>query len=379
MSTNPHPNIVQFLGAVTIPGQFKIVTELLDGDVKQLLHSNTGKRMSLFARLKLMKDAALGMMWLHNSTPQIIHRDFKPNNLLLVRQGDDYRVKVCDFGLSAIKRIETDKLKADIRGTPMYMAPEVMRREFFDAKADVYSFGIVLWETATVQKPYPHIRSYTELKEKVLESGERPPIADDMMPALADLIQRCWSSDPEARPGFGEINKALDKIITFSALEDPLGREFWLAHISPKFSVTWPEFAQLLWNFIGCELPNDPESGIGEDPTPVQPPKPTYISKPQPTRRPSSRGRRGAKQKPPAEEETTSTAPPASSNKATVAQLNVRCVKALLLDDGNVEHDSATISQFNKMLKWFAPFEASEEFFNRIRTVLSQKWFFWKY
>ena len=72
-SMNPHPRIVLFMGACTIEGQFKIVTELMEGDVHSLIHRDK-VRPNLFRKMKMMKDAALGMNWLHRSTPQIIHR-----------------------------------------------------------------------------------------------------------------------------------------------------------------------------------------------------------------------------------------------------------------------------------------------------------------
>ena len=72
--TNPHPNIMLFLGACTIPGKFKIVMEVLDGDLEHLLLEGEGKKMSLFQRLLMAKDAAEGMNRLHLSEPAIMHR-----------------------------------------------------------------------------------------------------------------------------------------------------------------------------------------------------------------------------------------------------------------------------------------------------------------
>lgn len=88
------------MGACTQPGNFFMVSEFLaGGDVEKLLH-NPNIELSLYQRMLIAKDAALGMNWLHCSKPNIIHRDLKSSNLLIDENG---RVKVCDFGLSQIK------------------------------------------------------------------------------------------------------------------------------------------------------------------------------------------------------------------------------------------------------------------------------------
>lgn len=76
-----HPNIISCLGACTVPGNIKIVTELMEGDLETLLEKN--KELSLFQRMKMAKGIALGLTWLHNASPPIIHRDLKPSNILV--------------------------------------------------------------------------------------------------------------------------------------------------------------------------------------------------------------------------------------------------------------------------------------------------------
>ena len=102
MRNSLHPNIILFMGACTIPGQFMIVTELLHGDVEKLMQQQ-GLSMPIFQRILLARDAALGLTWLHKNDPSIIHRDLKTANLLYEKIENSYRVKVCDFGLSAFK------------------------------------------------------------------------------------------------------------------------------------------------------------------------------------------------------------------------------------------------------------------------------------
>lgn len=80
------------MGACTVPGEMAIVMEYCaQGNLEQLLH-NKQSNLSLYRRLKMAKDAAIGMNWLHCSNPTIIHRDLKPCNLLVDHHGT---IKVC--------------------------------------------------------------------------------------------------------------------------------------------------------------------------------------------------------------------------------------------------------------------------------------------
>jgi serine/threonine protein kinase len=156
MSKIYHPNTVLFLGACTsVPGKYMIVTELLTRTVEAIVFERPCS-LSLLARLRLAKDAALGMLWLHSSKPVIIHRDLKLSNLLV---DEHLCVKIGDFGLSQLKPFGEqyflqDTPSAGVQGTPLWMAPEVMRNEPFNEKADVYSFGIILWQLLTTTEPF---------------------------------------------------------------------------------------------------------------------------------------------------------------------------------------------------------------------------------
>jgi serine/threonine protein kinase len=135
----------------------------------------------------MARDAALGMNWLHTSHPPIIHRDLKvirisPSSFLLLSLlllihfqkasnllvDEHLSVKLSDFGLSQVK--QTPHLidgKEGARGTPLWMAPEVLMCRPFDEKADVYSFGLVLWEILTRLEPYAHYRNFRIFREDV--------------------------------------------------------------------------------------------------------------------------------------------------------------------------------------------------------------------
>lgn len=123
------------MGAVVEPDNLMIVTELMQhGSLHSLLQDpQRSKSISFAQRMRMAKDAALGMNWLHLSKPCFIHRDLKPANLLV---NDDFGVKVCDFGISLAKKAGESFNFGSI-GTPVYMAPELLQNQEYDESVDV--------------------------------------------------------------------------------------------------------------------------------------------------------------------------------------------------------------------------------------------------
>jgi len=152
---------------------------------------------------QMLIDAAKGTEYLHQYDPTIIHRDLKTQNLLV---DEFWRVKVCDFGLSRIKASET----MSRLGTLHYSAPEVLRGDRYTEKADVYSFGIVMWEMLTFSIPY---EGYPPLKiaSDVAYHQLRPEIKESFPKPLSTLMQECWDENPDNRPDFCEIVERLNE------------------------------------------------------------------------------------------------------------------------------------------------------------------------
>ncbi|KAK6126307.1 hypothetical protein DH2020_039952 [Rehmannia glutinosa] len=185
-----HPNIVLFMGAVTEPPNLSIVTEYLSrGSLYRLLHKRGAREvLDEKRRLSMAYDVANGMNYLHNHNPPIVHRDLKSPNLLV---DEKYTVKVCDFGLSRFKA-NTFLSSKSAAGTPEWMAPEVLRDEPSNEKADVYSFGVILWELATLQQPWDNLNP-AQVVAAVGFKGKRLEIPLDMNPQIAAIIVACWA------------------------------------------------------------------------------------------------------------------------------------------------------------------------------------------
>lgn len=265
MAANTHPNIALIMGACTTSKDCKIVIELLDGDLETLLlHSEEGKRLNLYQRLLMAKDAALGLNWLHKSVPAIIHSDLKLENLMYKRTEGSYLIKVADFGFSlkldTARGDQSSLLSSFKGGTPHTLAPEIMLRQPFNQRADVYSFGMVLWGIYTCKQLYPHHHDIATFTRAIV-GGERPPIPDDCLPSLRELMQDCWQGDPERRPGFDEINERLDVILVHAAISDRHGQFFWIRYFLKEHTVPWDTFIGAFCAYLKVPLPAQTEEG----------------------------------------------------------------------------------------------------------------------
>ncbi|XP_070051382.1 serine/threonine-protein kinase STY17 isoform X1 [Nicotiana tabacum] len=192
-----HKHVVQFIGACTRPPNLCIVTEFMSrGSIYTFLHKQRGA-FKLPTLLKVAVDVSKGMSYLHQNN--IIHRDLKTANLLMDEHGV---VKVGDFGVARVQ-VQTGVMTAET-GTYRWMAPEVIEHKPYDHKADVFSFGVVLWELLTGEIPYAYL---TPLQAAigVVQQGLRPTIPKDTHPKLAELLEKCWQQDPTQRPDFSEI------------------------------------------------------------------------------------------------------------------------------------------------------------------------------
>ncbi|PHT91018.1 hypothetical protein T459_06131 [Capsicum annuum] len=199
-----HKNVVQFIGACTRPPNLCIVTEFMTrGSIYTFLHKQRGA-FKLPTLLKVAIDVSKGMSYLHQNN--IIHRDLKTANLLMDEHGV---VKVGDFGVARVQA-QTGVMTAET-GTYRWMAPEVIEHKPYDHKADVFSFGVVLWELLTGEIPYAYL---TPLQAAigVVQQGLRPTIPKSTHPKLAELLEKCWQQDPTQRPDFSEILDSLKQL-----------------------------------------------------------------------------------------------------------------------------------------------------------------------
>ncbi|KAG5192650.1 LISK family protein kinase [Tribonema minus] len=193
-----HPNLLSYLGASDVPGEgidgasaIYIVTELAEhGDLLALLLGNYSLGWKL--RVSMLLDAARALEFLHSKS--LIHRDIKSPNMLLDL---NFNCKIADFGMA--RQIGTNMT---IVGTDAYMAPELMFDEPYDTSADMFSFGIVLWETIYRRKAgFAGFAERTPAERFRLDvDALNAGAPEDAPPSLLMLAAQLCEYEPGARP-----------------------------------------------------------------------------------------------------------------------------------------------------------------------------------
>jgi len=200
------PHVVLFIGVCSKPPNMCIISEFLGGgSLYNYIHTELVKLP--FDKIKQYAiDIATGMNYLHLSTPPIIHRDLKSLNILL----DEYHnhCKITDFGMSKIRYEEEQVNTVGSIGTPIWMAPELMRGEKYNEKIDVYSFGIMLYEMIANELPFKELNQMQLLME-VAVKNQRPNLTVTCSAPLHTLMTNCWDENPKNRPSFQQIIEIL--------------------------------------------------------------------------------------------------------------------------------------------------------------------------
>jgi len=209
LSNLRHRNVVRYMGASLQSPDLCVLTELLECSMSDLLYKQNQK-LKMEQVLGFARDVAKGVKYLHSLKPMIIHRDLKSSNLLV----DSLRVcKISDFGLSRIKDESVTKISGML-GTPGWSAPEIYKQDKYTEKVDMYSYGVVLSEMVTGEKPYAGLNQM-QIAFATVYQGQRPSLPDSIPKQLKTLIKSCWDSVPSKRPSWDKILDALRQIEDF--------------------------------------------------------------------------------------------------------------------------------------------------------------------
>ena len=193
-----HPNVVKLFGHFEDNNYCYFIMEYISkGNVYNLLTLDKKKQISPKVVATIMKDVISAVYFLHNMNPPIIHRDIKPENVLL---NEGIIAKLTDFGWS--NYIQEDKERKTVCGTPIYLAPEIIKEQGHDKRVDIWCIGVLLFELITKKVPFQG-KDLETLKSNILHLKISWP--QEMNPDAKDLISKILKLDPNQRMPLEEM------------------------------------------------------------------------------------------------------------------------------------------------------------------------------
>ncbi|XP_021243367.1 receptor-interacting serine/threonine-protein kinase 2 [Numida meleagris] len=206
--------ILPILGICNEPDFLGIVTEYMaNGSLNHLLH---GKDMypdiAWCLRYRILYEIALGVNYLHNMNPPLLHHDLKTQNILL---DDEFHVKIADFGMSKWRVISMSQSRSETSlpegGTIVYMPPEdynPSQKTRASVKHDIYSFAIIIWEVMSRKHPFEEVINPLQIMYSVSQ-GQRLDLSEMSLSMdiphralVIRLIESGWAQNPDERPSF---------------------------------------------------------------------------------------------------------------------------------------------------------------------------------
>eukprot|EP01036_Dinobryon_divergens_P029324 gene29328-38403_t len=251
-----HPNIISILASGISPDPFIVLEHLHKGSLAKMLSdtrsSTPGGRLQLKTSLSYARQIIDALKYLHqdnSASSTIVHADLRPENIGFTTNNE---LKIFDFSNSVCIQKGTyfrDEYEMVFHNENLaYIAPEVVLCLPFNEKADIYSFGIILWELLSGEAPFPDMDE-VEHTEWFIVQGIRPDLKDTnghplihIPPLLSSMIERCWDDEPHRRPSCIEIAAILEEQERILGLNSriPSSSTSSSSHPNPKKSIPYP-------------------------------------------------------------------------------------------------------------------------------------------
>ncbi|XP_014820947.1 PREDICTED: receptor-interacting serine/threonine-protein kinase 2 isoform X2 [Calidris pugnax] len=206
--------ILPILGICNEPEFLGIVTEYMtNGSLNQLLHGkDVYPDLPWCLRFRILYEIALGVNYLHNMNPPLLHHDLKTQNILL---DDEFHVKIADFGMSKWRVISMSQSRSETSlpegGTIIYMPPEdyhPSQKTRASVKHDIYSYAIIMWEVMSRKQPFEEVINFWQIMYSVSQ-GKRLDLSEESLSMdiphrdlIIKLIGSGWAQNPDERPSF---------------------------------------------------------------------------------------------------------------------------------------------------------------------------------
>ncbi|GAX79537.1 hypothetical protein CEUSTIGMA_g6978.t1 [Chlamydomonas eustigma] len=210
-----HENIIQMLDAFETKTDFCVVTEFAQGELFEILEDDQSLPEDVVQGIA--KQLVRALHYLHSN--RIIHRDMKPQNILIGSHGT---VKLCDFGFARAMSCNTMVLTS-IKGTPLYMAPELVQEQPYNHTVDLWSLGVILYELHVGQPPFYTNSIYSLIAHIVKDPVKFPT---NISPEFKSFLKGLLNKKPSDRLGWPEL---LEHPFVRETSEERLKREKALA------------------------------------------------------------------------------------------------------------------------------------------------------
>uniref|UniRef100_A0A8C2C3F9 Tyrosine-protein kinase n=1 Tax=Cyprinus carpio TaxID=7962 RepID=A0A8C2C3F9_CYPCA len=202
-----HPNIVKLIGVCTQKQPIYIIMELVQGGDFLTFLRTEGHNLKTKMLIKMAENVVSGMAYLESK--KCIHRDLAARNCLV---GEESVVKISDFGMSRQEQDGVYSAAGGMKQIPVkWTAPEALNYGRYTTESDVWSFGVLLWETfSRGVTPYtiPHNMNNQQTRDEV-ERGYRMPAPNNCPGEIYALMCQCWQYDPRNRPSFRKLKADL--------------------------------------------------------------------------------------------------------------------------------------------------------------------------
>ncbi|NXY30465.1 RIPK2 kinase, partial [Pomatorhinus ruficollis] len=206
--------ILPILGICNEPEFLGIVTEYMtNGSLNQLLHGkDVYPDVPWCLRFRILYEIALGVNYLHNMNPPLLHHDLKTQNILL---DDEFHVKIADFGMSKWRVISMSQSRSESSlpegGTIIYMPPEdynPSQKTRASVKHDIYSYAVIMWEVMSRKQPFEEVINPLQIMYSVSQ-GQRLDLSEGSLSKdiphrglIIRLMESGWAQNPDERPSF---------------------------------------------------------------------------------------------------------------------------------------------------------------------------------
>ncbi|MBZ3880629.1 Serine/threonine-protein kinase 36 [Sciurus carolinensis] len=233
-----HPNIVHMLDSFETDKEVVVVTDYAEGELFQILEDDGKLPEDQVQAIAAQLVSAL--YYLHSH--RILHRDMKPQNILLAKGGG---IKLCDFGFARAMSTNTMVLTS-IKGTPLYMSPELVEERPYDHTADLWSVGCILYELAVGTPPF-YTTSIFQLVSLILKDPVRWP--STISPCFKNFLQGLLTKDPRQRLSWPDLLHHPFIAGRVTIITEPAGSELgtpFTSRLPPELQVLKDEQAHRL-------------------------------------------------------------------------------------------------------------------------------------